>query len=216
MDTVKKIASVTARYLRRFIQLWLVWFWFAALDSVGLIVDTFVPGFSPPRWVYLAIPGIGFLVANMRLFSDQESRIAQLTASKADALNAVAQEIKMNQVSAEHNTKVRGNASLPGSLSFERLDDSQSREILLSGRFVLDDSLLEVARKYSQAIRRVNTLIGKVEAATDKFQNASGTADIIRQYCSGQTKVPAVNQTAGLPIVMDELQKLIEQEMSGV
>ena len=215
MDTAKKIASVTTRYLLRFLQLWLFWFWFVALDAVGLIVDTFVPGFSPPRWVYWAIPGIGFVVANVKLFSDQESHITQLAASKADALNAVTQEIEMNRASAAYNAQVRGKANSPGSLPFERMDDSQSRGILLSGRFALDDSLLEVAREYSQVIRRVNTLIANVEVATTRFRNASGTADTIRQCCSGQTETPAVDQTAGLPTVMDKLQKLIEQEMSS-
>jgi len=45
------------------------------LDALGLVVDTFVPDFSPPRWLYAAIPAIGFVIANVKLILDYESRL---------------------------------------------------------------------------------------------------------------------------------------------
>jgi hypothetical protein len=65
-------------YLVRFIKLWIVWFWFFVLDGLGLVVDTFVPSFSPPRWLYLLIPVIGIIAANVKLFTEDEREIRNL------------------------------------------------------------------------------------------------------------------------------------------
>ncbi len=73
METILRIGKFLPRYLVRMLELWVIWFWFFALAALGLVIDTFVPAFSPPRWVYWAlIPGIGFLVANVRLFAECE------------------------------------------------------------------------------------------------------------------------------------------------
>lgn len=66
------ILKITGAYLKRFFQLWFIWFWFVALDAIGLIFDTFVPTVSPPRWLYWFIPAIGFVIANIKLFYDNE------------------------------------------------------------------------------------------------------------------------------------------------
>lgn len=82
-----KILQLLKNYLARLLRLWIVWFWFFALDALGLVVDTFVPTFSPPQWLYVTIAAIGFLVANVKLFAESESerqvlevRVAQLEA----------------------------------------------------------------------------------------------------------------------------------------
>lgn len=214
MKKTRQIASILVRYLIRLVRLWLFWCWFVALDALGLVVDTFFPDCSPPRWIYWTIPILGFLLANVKLFADQETRIAELTTDKTDALNAVIQEIETNLASAVHNAALRGNAKLPGSLPFERLKDYICRETLLKGRFVLDPALIQVARKYVQVVNRVNTLIASVEATTSKFQNAGGTADRIRRYCSKGPE-PIDDETEGLPHLMDELQELIEREIAN-
>jgi hypothetical protein len=207
------------------LELWVIGFWIFALDALGLVIDTFVPSFSPPRWVYWAIPAIGFLVANVKLFSDQEdrivelmsdqeNRIVELMSDKANALKAVVQEIEMNKASADHNAAVRGQTSSPGALPFRRLDDYSCREVFLGGRFAFDDSLLQAAREYLQTIKHINTLIASVEASTTRFQSAAGTADSIRRYCSGQLNPTPDSQATGLPDVIDNLQRLIEREIS--
>jgi hypothetical protein len=97
-------------YLVRFIKLWIVWFWFFALDGLGLIVDTLAPSFSPPRWLYWLIPVIGIIAANVKLFSEVEgekrnlqNRIAELEASLeaegvsiSRALSMLQEEISQN------------------------------------------------------------------------------------------------------------------------
>jgi hypothetical protein len=97
-------------YLVRFIELWIVWFWFFALDGLGLVVDTFVPGFSPPRWLYWLIPVVGIITANVKLFTEVEgekrilqNRIAELEASLeaegvsiSRALSMLQEEISQN------------------------------------------------------------------------------------------------------------------------
>jgi len=85
-----KVVQVTVRYLVRLLKLWIIWFWFLALDGLGLIVDTFAPGFSPPRWLYWVIPAVGFVIANIKLFAEMESEIQALQSHIADLLDAKA------------------------------------------------------------------------------------------------------------------------------
>jgi hypothetical protein len=54
------------------------------LDVISFISDPYIPGFSFPREMYLLIPIIGFVVANIKLFADQEYRLAELQTTKAD------------------------------------------------------------------------------------------------------------------------------------
>ena len=70
--------DILKRYLCRFLKLWIIWCWFLALDGLGLVIDTFVPAFSPPRWLYWAIAAFGFLAANVKLFAEQESEKQKL------------------------------------------------------------------------------------------------------------------------------------------
>jgi hypothetical protein len=65
--------KIIERYIARLVALWIVWFWFPALDLLSAVVDTFVPGFNVPRLWYWAIPAIGFVVVNVKLFADQEA-----------------------------------------------------------------------------------------------------------------------------------------------
>jgi len=72
------------RYLSRFLQLWLFWFWAPVLDVLAFLSDPYIPGFSFPREVYLAIPIIGFIVTNIRLFAEQKQLIEKLDAQEAN------------------------------------------------------------------------------------------------------------------------------------
>jgi len=74
-----QIVKLVFKYISKFFQLWLIWFWFFVLDFLGLIIDTFVPSFSPPQWLYLIIPAIGFVIANIKMFYNHEQEKAQLT-----------------------------------------------------------------------------------------------------------------------------------------
>jgi hypothetical protein len=89
-----KVIDVLIRYLVRFLGLWIIWFWFFALDGLGLVIDTFVPAFSPPRWLYWAIPAIGFLIANVKLFAEVESKEQQLQSRIAELESSLATEKK--------------------------------------------------------------------------------------------------------------------------
>jgi len=86
-----RIIQILKGYSVRLLKLWIIWFWFFALDALGLVVDTFIPDFSPPRWLYWAVAVLGFLTANVRMFAESESekyllreRIAQLEEPYAD------------------------------------------------------------------------------------------------------------------------------------
>lgn len=68
------VIAVFTRYVARFLKAWIFWFWFFALDAVALISETFLPETSkPPRWLYWAIAGIGFLIGNVKVFFDVDS-----------------------------------------------------------------------------------------------------------------------------------------------
>jgi len=194
--------SIIKEYLIRFLRLWLFWFWFVALDIVSFIVDIFVLNF--PRWIYLVIAGSGFIVVNIKMFADQENRIRELTAGKVDTLKAVIQEIESNRKKAQENAQIRGNASFPGSLSFMQFCSSRCQGTLLSGELKLKDPLLKSARQYKDRMEQVNTLIESVKASTERFQSADGYANTIRKICS-----------ESLPNVMNDLQGLIEQEITS-
>ncbi len=196
-------------------RLWIIWFWFVALDALGLIIATFEPSFSPPRWVYWAIPALGFVAANVKLFNEQANRIIQLSANKANALQAVAHEMALNRTSADYNIRLRGSTSSPGALPFKTLEDYACQEVFLSGRFAFDDALLHATRDYLQTIKHINTLIDSVEASTTRFQNATSSAEAIRRYCSGQLNPTLDSQAMGLPDVIDRLQKLVEREIGA-
>lgn len=75
METIAGIIKYLPKYLVKILEVWIVWVWFVILDTLGLIVDTFVPTFSPPRWLYWTIAGAGFIVANAKLLLDYEERL---------------------------------------------------------------------------------------------------------------------------------------------
>ena len=75
METIDGIIKYLPKYFAKILEVWIVWVWFFALDALGLVVDTFVPTFSPPRWLYAVIPGIGFAIANVKLLLDSERRL---------------------------------------------------------------------------------------------------------------------------------------------
>jgi hypothetical protein len=64
---------VIGEYLRRFLRLWLFWFWAPVLDVLTFLADPYIPGFSFPREIYWAVPLLGVVVANIRLFAEVES-----------------------------------------------------------------------------------------------------------------------------------------------
>jgi hypothetical protein len=206
--------EVIKKYILGLLKLWIYWFWAPALEALALFTDPYIPGFSIPREVHLGILALGFLVANVKLFSDQEIRITELVANKVDALIATIQELEMNRASADHNAAVRGQTKSPGALPFMRLDDHSCKEVFLSGRFTFNQSLLQAVREYLQTINHMNTLITSVEARTAKFQNAAGTADAIRRYCGGQLNPELNGRAKSLPDVIDNLQELIEHEIN--
>ena len=76
METAVKIVRFLPKYLTKILEVWVVWVWFFVLDALGLVVDTFVPTFSPPRWLYWAIAGVGFALANVKLLLDYEVKLA--------------------------------------------------------------------------------------------------------------------------------------------
>jgi len=69
-----RLPGVLRSYSVRLLEFWIFWFWFFALDALGLVIDTFVPTFSPPRWLYVLIAVLGFLVGNIKLFAESESQ----------------------------------------------------------------------------------------------------------------------------------------------
>jgi hypothetical protein len=82
---------VIGRYLYRFLKLWLFWFWAPVLDVLAFFADPYIAGFSFPKAVYWAIPILGFLAANVKLFAEVESekrvlqdRINELEDVRAD------------------------------------------------------------------------------------------------------------------------------------
>jgi hypothetical protein len=143
-------------------------------------------------------------------------RIIKLKASKTDALNAVIQEIRRNRDYAEHNARVKGSTSSPGGLAFIPLDDHSCKKVLLGGDFAFDLCLMEAANEYLENLCHINVLIDRVKAATDRFQNAGGTANAIRRYCSGQMDSKQDGPAKGLPEPIDNLQRLIEQEIDSI
>lgn len=75
MDTIVEIVKYLPKYLDRLLKAWVVWIWSPALEVLTLIVDTFVPSFSPPRWLYVVIAGVGFVIANVKLLLESEKRL---------------------------------------------------------------------------------------------------------------------------------------------
>jgi len=75
MRTIIGIIKYLPKYFIRVLEVWIVWVWFFILDALGLVVDTFVPSFSPPRWLYAAIATIGFVIANVKLILDYENKL---------------------------------------------------------------------------------------------------------------------------------------------
>jgi hypothetical protein len=74
METLRIIRD----YLIRLLKLWIYWFWFFALDLLGLIINTLFPRFTPPQWLYILIGVTGFMVANIKLYYDREKEIDEL------------------------------------------------------------------------------------------------------------------------------------------
>jgi hypothetical protein len=71
-------------YLSDLLRLWIFWLWFLALDIIGLLVNTFYPDFTPPQWIYLAIPVIGFVIANFVLYKQLRLQIAERESYEAN------------------------------------------------------------------------------------------------------------------------------------
>jgi hypothetical protein len=92
-----KAMEIFKSYLVRFLKLWIFWFWFVVLDGLGLLIDTFVPTFSPPKWLYGIIPAIGFLVASVKLFAELESE-KQLLQRRIDELEDARANIRFKKL----------------------------------------------------------------------------------------------------------------------
>lgn len=75
------IASLLRGYFSRFLKLWVFWFWFAILDVIGLISTIFI-SFDPPRIWYFIMPAIGFVVANIKLYADDQAEINKYRAQE--------------------------------------------------------------------------------------------------------------------------------------
>ena len=75
METIAGIIRYLPKYFIKILEAWIVWVWFPALDALGLVVETFMPTFSPPREIYWLIPGVGFVVANVKLLLDYENKL---------------------------------------------------------------------------------------------------------------------------------------------
>lgn len=212
---ITKWLGVLARYIRHLWSILVLGLVFFVLDISG-VVQVFLPDFKLTEPLFITIFLIAFVIANVRIYGEHEDRIARLEADKADALNAVIQEIELNRASANHNASVRGPTDSPGALPLMRLSDSSSKDVFLSGRFAFDNTLLQTAREYLQAINHINTLIANVEASTAKFQNAADKVDTIKRYCGGQLRPELDGQAKSLPRLIDDLQKLVAHEISTV
>lgn len=76
MRTFIRVFKFLPKYFSKALEVWVIWIWFFALDVLGLVIDTFVPEFSPPRWWYWLIAAIGFVLANVRLLLDCDMKLA--------------------------------------------------------------------------------------------------------------------------------------------
>lgn len=108
-----RVVRVSTKYLVRLLKLWIIWFWFLALDGLGLIVDTFIPGFSPPRWLYWVIPAVGFLVANVKLFAEMESEMQTLQNRITGILDAKPKLMPFFRLGKEEGKKLSDYIVLP-------------------------------------------------------------------------------------------------------
>ena len=79
-----KAITASAQYFQQLLHLWLYWFVFPILDLVLLVSDHLVPAVSVPPIAYWILLAIGFLLANVKLFADQQDRISELEATQAD------------------------------------------------------------------------------------------------------------------------------------
>lgn len=75
MITVIQNPKLFLKYLFQVIKAWITWV-FVCLDVVAFIIDICIPVFSPPRWLYLAIPCFGYFIANAEIFVDYQKRLA--------------------------------------------------------------------------------------------------------------------------------------------
>jgi len=204
-------------YLRRIIKLWIWWIWAPILDLIGGVSVSFLPAnFILPQSVYWAVLGLGFVAANFKLYLDLESeklvlttKLSQIEAGKVEAFKAARQEIEVNRAAAKHNADIKGSPSYPGALPFIHLHSESCKQHLLSGRFVIDDPLLEVAREYVLTIEHVNTLMQSVRDSTARFQDASASVEAIRRYCGGRMNEQYDGQAKSVPDVLSQLESLL-------
>jgi len=185
--------KIAKRYTQRLWQVWRFWSLPTVLGVVSLI---FGPGFSVPRWAGWIILGIGFLLANIKIFAEQEKRIHEFNTSKKVALDAVILEIESNKMRAEKNSR-------EGSSSFTELLSDQCQEHLLNRKSKLNDKLSEAAKKYKDLVETVNNRIAGAQAATKHGKSISEYTVKICKICKRD-----------LPAAMSDLQKLIEQEIA--
>jgi len=178
MNAVRKWLGVFTRYIRDLILVVLLGVVFLVLDLFD-VIHVFFPSFTLTQPLLISTFIIAFLIANIRIYGDQESRITELEATKVNALDSTIQEIERNRASAKHNAGIRGQTNSPGALAFIRFDGSICKDIILSGRFKFDYNVLEAAREYLQTINHLNSMMDNVEAATARFQNAAGMVDAL-------------------------------------
>lgn len=101
MQTVGAIIKFLPQYVSKIIAIWIVWIWFFLLDGLGLVVDAFIPGFSPPQWVYWGlIPIIAFVVANVKLFFDYEQELS-IFEQRLSVYEQQAPNYRLNLIEAE-------------------------------------------------------------------------------------------------------------------
>ena len=75
IGNMMKNAHILREYAARLAKLWIFWFWSVALDILGLLFDTFFPGFEPIWFWYLLIPAVGLVAANVKLFAEDQAEL---------------------------------------------------------------------------------------------------------------------------------------------
>jgi hypothetical protein len=76
---------VIFRYVKHLFSLWTTII-FTIVDLVAYIIGASSQHFSMHAWVYWFIAGIGFLIANIQLYIQQEKKIIQYEATEADLI----------------------------------------------------------------------------------------------------------------------------------
>lgn len=70
-------------YLKRLFSEWIFWV-FTAIDLIGFYIGVTNPKLSIPDWAYWLIAGVGLVIANIVLFSQQQKKIDHYESGEAN------------------------------------------------------------------------------------------------------------------------------------